>query len=337
MFYTMEESLSRIFTKEGRQMACNARCKADFTAWKCQAHAKLWELAGMDAFQLCSLEPKKLSGEDCGEYVREKWIIQTEPLVWMPFYMLIPKGKKGPMPVLINPHGHGGGKENTALETSERTPLAVRLARQGIIVCCPDARGAGERREKPHQTQDKAQMCFHQEMQHIIMNFGRTVAGLLVWDLMRLVDYVMTRDDCDAKRIGCGGFSGGGMQSLWLAAMDERIACAFISGYFYGVYQSLLELPQNCSCNFVPDLWRYFDMGDLGAMIAPRPLLIESGEQDHLNGRGGIGNVLPQVDIAAKPYALWGAEKDIWHAIHGGGHENPDMRTDEFFIRHLQP
>lgn len=337
MFYTMEESLNRIFEREARQMGCNAKDSAQLFAWQRQARAKLWQLAGMDSLQACPLEPRLLEREECVGYVREKWLIQTQPDVWMPFYVLSPQGATGRLPVLVNPHGHGGGKENTALESPGRIPLSVRLARQGVIVFCPDAAGAGERREKPHQSEDKASMCFHREQLNILMNFGRTVAGVLTWDLMRLLDYIQTRPDCDAGRIGCAGFSGGGMQTLWLSALDERITCAFTSGYFYGVRQSLMELPQNCGCNFVPGLWRCFDMGDMGAMIAPRPLLIESGERDHLNGRDGIGNVLPQVGIAREAYALCGAERALWHAIHGGVHENPDLRTEEFFLTHLRP
>lgn len=81
----------------------------------------------------------------------------------------------------------------------------------------------------------------------------------------------------DGERLGCCGLSGGGMQTIWLTAMDDRIKCAVVSGYFYGYLDSLLKMPHNCGCNFVPDLWNHIDMGDLGALVCPRPLLIESG------------------------------------------------------------
>lgn len=81
-------------------------------------------------------------------------------------------------------------------------------------------------------------------------------------------------------------------------------------------------MPHNCACNFVPNLWRFFDCGDLGALIAPRPLFIESGENDHLNGNvGRIQNVYSQVAIARNAYAALDAEKKLRHSVHEGGHE----------------
>jgi hypothetical protein len=82
--------------------------------------------------------------------------------------------------------------------------------------------------------------------------------------------------------------------------MDDRIKCAVVSGYFYGYKDSLLKRSDNCGCNYVPHLWEYIDMCDLGALIAPRPLLIESGTEDDLNGERGIENVLEQVAATRK-------------------------------------
>jgi dienelactone hydrolase len=137
---------------------------------------------------------------------------------------------------------------------------------------------------------------------------------------MRLIDYVETRPDCDPARLGCAGLSGGGLQTLWLAALDERVRCAVVSGYFYGVRDSLLELCDNCSCNYVPHLWETADMGDIGALIAPRPLLIETGSQDGLNGARGVENVTEQVAVTARAYALLGAPDRLAHSIFEGEH-----------------
>jgi len=116
------------------------------------------------------------------------------------------------------------------------------------------------------------------------------------------------------------GFSGGGMQTLWAAAMDDRIKQAIISGYMYGYRDSLLILNGNCSCNYVPHLWEYVDMGDLGALIAPRPLAIQSCRDDHLNGHRGLANVTEQVDIIRKAYALFDRHDLPVHDIREGGH-----------------
>ena len=148
---------------------------------------------------------------------------------------------------------------------------------------------------------------------------GQTVTGMWTWDLHRLIDYIQARSDCKPDRIGCGGLSGGGLQTLWATALDSRIRCAVISGYLYGVKESLIDL-SHCSCNYVPRLYEYADMGDIAALIAPRPLLIETGTRDDLNGASGIKNVLPQVAIIRKAYRLLNATRSLKHDIFDNEH-----------------
>ena len=103
-------------------------------------------------------------------------------------------------------------------------------------------------------------------------------------------------------------------------ALDARVRCAVVSGYFYGVKDSLLHMSKNCSCNYVPGLWQLADMGDIGALIAPRPLLIETGRHDHLNGERGVANVTEQYGITRQAYALLDAEERLAHSMFEGGH-----------------
>ena len=111
------------------------------------------------------------------------------------------------------------------------------------------------------------------------------------------------------------------MQTLDLAAVDTRVKAAVVSGYFYGVYESLLIQNMNCMCNLVPNLWQDFDMGDIGALIAPRGLLIETGDADPLNGRSGLANVKSQVEITRKTYNALDASNKLEHHIFSGGHK----------------
>ena len=76
-------------------------------------------------------------------------------------------------------------------------------------------------------------------------------------------------------------------------------------------------------------------MGDMGAMIAPRPFFVESGEKDHLEGARGLMNVFPQMEIARKAYALYGAEENLHHAIHDGGHEWRGKGMREFLDKNV--
>lgn len=336
-YYTVTERMSALFNKRSRQLGWQGGTKEQFETWRTEVRLTLQELLGLNRMERCNLEPKRLEVDQMEGYRREKWLIQTEPDVYMPFYILIPDGIPSGerRPVFINPHGHLAGKYLTAgvdeipvihsylSKTSGKVPFAIELARAGYIVMCPDARGAGERREWMKQANTDEDFIGNTctAINHMAISLGYSLAGMMTWDLQRLIDYIHLRDDCDSARIGCGGMSGGGMQTLWLAAMDDRVSCSIISGYFYGFHDSHLILSHNCGCNFVPNLWNTVDMGDIGLLIAPRPLMIETGTNDSLNGRSGMGNVYPQVDIARKGYALYGEEESLVHHVFDGGHE----------------
>lgn len=165
---------------------------------------------------------------------------------------------------------------------------------------------------------------------HMGEPLGIPAAGMLVWDLMRLIDYLELRNEWDTEHIGCLGFSGGGMQTLYLVALDERIQYAVISGYMYGFRDALLTLNRNCSCNYIPHLWEHLDMGDIASLIAPRPLVIQSCRQDRLNGPRGIVNAVEQAAVIEKAYRLCHAEKLPLHDICEGGHQWHGERLDMY-------
>jgi Dienelactone hydrolase and related enzymes len=237
---------------------------------------------------------------------------------------------------VIAPHGHGSAGKVSVAGLSELLGIdgsikkynydyGVQLVKTGFIVFCPDARGFGERSETHLQGDDPVNYLDYECNACSVVNrmaiaLGQSIVGMWVWDLMRLIDYIETREDCDAGRIGCAGLSGGGMQTLWLTALDDRIRACVVSGYYYGFKEALLEL-NNCSCNYAPHIWEYIDAGDLGALIAPRYFIIETGTEDGLNGKSKLENVIPQVDMARKAYGLFGAEGKVIHDIFEGGHK----------------
>lgn len=334
-YFTTLNYLCRRFDVVARQTGFRARTLEEWEIWRRQLKAKLSELTGLTTMIPCPLNPKVTENIELEGYRRERVEIQTEPDVVLPFYVLLPLDlhPEETRPAVIAGHGHsGGGKFAIAgrrdiLAVTERINEAnydygVQMVREGFVVFCPDARGFGERREKSKQGDDEFRFlrgsC--EILNHMAIPLGQTVTGMWVWDWMRLIDYILTRPECRGRKIGCAGLSGGGLQTLWTAALDERVACAVTSGYFYGVKDSLLKMPDNCSCNYVPHLWEVADMGDIGAMIAPRPFLIETGTQDGLNGERGIANAVEQVNIAREAYRLLGAEDRIYHDIFEGKH-----------------
>jgi dienelactone hydrolase len=328
------ERLLRLYDREARSMPCDAGGLAEYAAWKAAAREKLRELAGIDRMEACAPEPEEGEAETLEDGVtRRRVAIWTEPGVRMPMYVLKPAGQKGPAPCLLAPHGHCAGAKLAVAGRSDipavreqirrfNCDYGLQLARAGFVVFAPDARSAGERREWTGQSDAEGAFLNSTcgQLSQMAMGLGYTVAGMWAWDLMRLIDYIETRADCDSAKLACAGLSGGGMQTLWLAALDDRVRAAVVSGYFYGARDALLKLSNNCSCNYVPNLWRYVDMGDIGALVAPRPLLIESGTDDPLNGESGMANVRSQVAIAREAYRLFGAEGSLRHFVFEGAH-----------------
>ena len=349
-FYTAMERMAYLYDLNGRRMGFDCDSIGGYATWKKEVRAKLSEITGIEKMQACDLTPEVSPAEAEDGYDRTRIVIQCEPGVRMPMFMLKPNGIKPgeKRPVVICPHGHGSAGKNSPAGITSIPPVAeavkhfnydygVQFAKRGFVVFCPDARAFGERRENTLQGDDETSFMNSSCMQlnHMAICLGLSLTGMWTFDLIRLIDYIETRDDCDAGRVACAGLSGGGLQTLWLAAMDDRVKCAVTSGYFYGYKDSLLRLSGNCACNYVPHLWEYVDMCDLGALIAPRPLLVETGDMDPLNGERGVANVTEQLEITKKAYRLYGAVLNVSHAVFHGEHRWGGEATYDFVTRAL--
>jgi dienelactone hydrolase len=326
---------SELHVRESRSMGFTATTREEHAQWKRDLRVRLAGLTGLDRMEMIPPETFVRGSFKEDGYTREEILLKTEPDVWMPVSVLVPDDvKKGERrPAVIAAHGHmstgrmavtGRADVRGVRELIARYnyDYGVRFARAGLVAFCPDARGMGERREgvRPEDLDAPDPCCTCAAVNHMATGLGRTLTGLWTWDHMRLLDYIGTRGDCDASRIAGAGFSSGGQQILWLSAMDDRVSRAVVSGYFYGYRDSLLALPGNCSCNYVARLWESVDMGDLGALIAPRPLLAETGDKDDLNGARGAANAVEQVSIARGAYALYGRPDLPRHVVFDGGH-----------------
>ncbi len=331
-FFTTAERMLELYRVRARRSAFAARTAAEASEWAGRLRPLLSATVGLDGMAAAPLEPRVTERREEEALTVERVEIQTEPGVIMPLSALIPRRFELPRPAIIAPHGHLSAGKLAVVGRDDIPALAetIRkhnyaygraLALAGFVVFCPDARGFGERREAMHQ--GKPEDFMHgscREINNVAISLGLSLTGMWTWDLMRLVDYIGGRPDCVPGRVGCAGLSGGGLQTLWLAALDERIRCAAVSGYFYGYRDSLLKLNGNCSCNYVPGLWRLVDMGDVGALVAPRPLLIETGDTDDLNGERGVANAVEQVAIARRAYELLGAGDRLSHHVFHGPH-----------------
>ena len=330
MFYESLQYYIKKYDQTERKYAFRCNSMKEFEQWKAVARDRLREISGFNKCIKTNLKAKRISEEVVDGLLYQVYILETEPGIQMPFYIIQKESLKNVnnRPVMLALHGHGGGKEVTANDD-----FTKKLAKKGIIVVCPDERGSGERREFPQQ--DEKRSNSHRELAQVAIGFGQSFIGLVMWDLTQLINFLKTLDIVDSNKMGTMGMSGGGQQSLWLAALNDSIKIVITSGYFYGFKESLIELPHNCACNFVPYMWETMDTGDLGALIAPRPIFVESGKKDPLNGKNGIDNVISQLDITKDAYALFGKESNVKHSVHEGAHEFSGKGMLQFILKGL--
>ena len=318
------------YRPETARYAFKATAAKDARRWQTVTRAALARQIGLDALPSAPLAPRRLEVVDKGDYLREKILLRTGPHTLMPVYMLVPKRARRPLPTVVAFHGHGYGvKDIVGLweDGSERdTPdgyhkdFAVALCRAGFAVAAPEISCFGERQTDfsyldTRLGQPVPSTCTHAAM--LAFHLGLSVLGLRMHDGLRLLDYLETRKDIDAGRVGAMGISGGGMHTFYSTCLDPRIKVCVVSGYFSSFQGSLLAM-HHCACNFVPGLAQFGEMHDLVGLIAPRPMLVEAASRDSIFP---LREVKKGVARARQVYNVFGARDRVATDYFEGRHE----------------
>jgi dienelactone hydrolase len=274
------------------------------------------------------------------DFIREKVIFSTTPQFRVPAYVHIPKGLKGRAPAIVDLHSHGGmflfgkekvidfGRNHAAMTTYHAEnyagrPTTTALVKRGYVVITIDAFMFGERRvmmdgdlargweRAAYSLDDVArlnQVCRAKEstLAKTLTVLGTSWPGLVAWDDMRTVDYLLTRPEVDPARIGCVGVSFGGWRSLFLTALDERIAAGCVAGFMSTIRPMLRRHVDTHSwVHFVPGLHRHLDLPDVLTLAAPRRILVQQCRRDGLFPLDGmeaavkaIGDVYARMGLA---------------------------------------
>ena len=214
----------------------------------------------------CPLEARKL-----GEIVRdgyrvEKIVFQTMPGVWMTANAYVPDGKpEQTFPAVLCVHGHWAGAKQDPVVQSR----CIGLAKLGFFVLCVDAFGAGER------AIGEALGEYHGEMTGAtLLLLGRPLSGIQVYENMRAVDYLQSRPEVDPSRLGVTGASGGGNQSMYAGAYDERFRCV-VPTCSVGNYQAYLSAAC-CMCEVVPGILQRHEEGHVLGLAAKASITFPS-------------------------------------------------------------
>jgi hypothetical protein len=161
---------------------------------------------------------------------------------------------------------------------------------------------------------------------------GQTLIGWRVWDIVRTIDYIATRPDLDASRVGCMGISGGGTATLFAAALEPHLRVAMVSGYLNTFRDSVGSLA-HCVDNYVPGILNWAEMSDIAGLIAPRPLFVESGEKDRIFPLNGS---VESFGAVREIYRVFGAEDRIDQEVFPDEHTFWGRRGISFVARHLR-
>lgn len=277
------------------------------------------------------LQPRLLERTECSGYIRERIEITTYEGLRMPLYLLIPAQLTSPAPAVLAIHGHGyGSREIVGLmpdgagregDPGLHKDFAVSLVKQGFVVAAPELLGFGDRRlqEDLDSGEPGRNSCFR--LSSALLMAGQTMAGYRIYETMRALDYLESREEADSGRTGIMGISGGGLVAGFTAALDERISCAVVSGYANTFAGSILTR-NHCLDNYIPGILLEAEMPDLLGLIAPRALFLESGDADHLFGPDGAREALARLQlIYSAASSDGGVEADFFaggHEIHGG-------------------
>ena len=141
---------------------------------------------------------------------------------------------------------------------------------------------------------------------------GLDLTGLRIFELMVGLNILCSIKQVDKSRLGCAGLLGGCWLSTALTALDERVKAVILSGYFTTFMQTSWH--GHCLCHHPYGIGKVCEMPDIAALIAPRPLFVESGRQDRSYP------VEPAFSLTQKAYRLLGAEQNLGLDSYEGGH-----------------
>ena len=275
---------------------------------------------------------EKACETECESYVLEKLVLDLNGIELVPAYFTRPKKQPAPWPAVLYNHAHGGdyvlGKDELTRGRSliQNPPYAQALAERGICALCIDTWAFGERRGKTESEVFK-EMLWQ----------GRVMWGMMIYDSLRAMDYLVSRPDVVSPRIATLGLSMGSTMAWWTAALDERVkVCVDIC--CLTDYQALMETRWTDGHGiyyFVPSLLKHFTASDINAMIAPRFHLSVAGNKDVLTPPAG----LDRIDAAMKRAYADAGRPEAWKLLrYDVGHmETAAMRSEilKFLDAHL--
>lgn len=224
-------------------------------------------------------------------YHVENIVYESRPGFFVPANIYIPEAAALPAPAVVVAAGHAmeHGKNHDLYQLGQ-----LSLVKQGMIVLAFDPIGQGERKLPG----------FAHDLGYGSLLVGQTNEGRIVWDALRAVDYLSSRADVDASRIGIAGNSGGGELVFYAMPLDERIKAGASFCFVCSYVQWIEKGGNHCICNHLPGITRDMEQFEIIGLNAPRAFLAGNGSEDKIFPIDGVRDTIRR---AGAIYALQGA------------------------------
>lgn len=295
--------------------------KTDFEAFRNICTERLRDLLGMDEFEKC--EPIFEITQD-GELNGNRHIhftLQTEEGYFTHCDLLLPKEQKEILPLCVCLQGHSKGShislgmpiypdDEETIKGGDRD-FAVRAVKEGFAALAIEQRGFGKCGGTEHGPQCDVP-------QKTALMLGRTLIGERIWDVSRVLDAIEEHfsDIITLDGSVLTGNSGGGTVTYYAACLEHRFDAYMPSCAVCTYLDSIIRL-YHCSCNYIPGIAKYFDMGDLAIMIAPKKLVVICGKDDDIFPIDGVKKTF---EIIKNIYTAANAPENCALVIGDGGH-----------------
>lgn len=245
-----------------------------------------------------ALRAKVFNRQERDGYTVEKVYLQTLPGFYLCGNLYRPKTGTGPHPGILCPHGHHR-TGRLAHEPEASVPgYCLGLARRGFVSFAYDMIGYNDTDQVPHRFGGQAEALW-----------GISIMGLQLWNSIRALDFLAALPDVDAQRLGCTGASGGGTQTFMLTAIDERVKVSvpavMISAHMQG----------GCVCENAPGLRLDTNNMEIGALAAPRPMLMIAATGDWTRNTATV-----EYPAVRGVYRLFKADKKLAYRIFDAPH-----------------
>lgn len=323
-----DAALAEYFREETARLAdaCLADIHTldDWLARREQYRRQLFEMLSLDPMpERTALQAVTTGTVERDEFLVEKIHFQSMPGLYVTGNLYLPKKRAERFPAILYLCGHGQVKMD-GISYGNKVHYqhhGAWFARHGYVCLTIDTLQLGEIEGDHHGTYKLGQWWWNSR--------GYTPAGVEAWNAIRALDYLETRDEVDATRLGVTGRSGGGAYSWWVAALDERVKVAVPVAGITDLANHVVDgaVEGHCDCMFLVNTYRW-DYAQVAALVAPRPLLIENSDSD---GIFPLDGVLRVHDKVRRIYRLYKAEDKLGLVITPGPHsDTQDLQVPAF-------